>query len=71
MGKKLDVSAPVYIDPEIPPTAKIEGVDLVTEGVITMNRVLAYAKDYLEDNEKYTIWSYKKDGCLAYSEDAL
>ena len=62
LGKKLDVSAPVYIDPEIPPTAKIEGVDLVTEGVITMNRVLAYAKDYLEDNEKYTIWSYKKDG---------
>ena len=62
LGKKLDVSAPVYIDPEIPPTAKIEGVDLVTEGVITMNRVLTYAKDYLQDNEKYTIWSYKKDG---------
>ncbi len=62
LGKKLDVSSPVYIDPEIPPTAKIEGVDIVTEGVITMNRVLLYAKDYLENNEKYTIWSYKKDG---------
>ena len=33
-----------YLDPEIPPTATIEGVDLVTEGVITINRVLEYAQ---------------------------
>ena len=52
----------LYVDPEIPPTAKIEGVDLVTEGVITMSRVLEYAKNYLADNEQYTQWSYKKDG---------
>ena len=55
-------STPTYIDPEIPPTAKIKGVDLVTEGVITMSRVLEYARDYLKDNERYTDWSYKKDG---------
>ncbi|MFA5341882.1 MAG: serine/threonine-protein phosphatase, partial [Clostridia bacterium] len=51
-----------YVDPEIPPTANIEGVDLVTEGVITINKVLAYAEDYLKDNESYRVWSYKKDG---------
>ena len=51
-----------YLDPEVPPIAEIEGVDLVTEGVITINKVLSYAKDYLEDNESYTQWSYKKDG---------
>ena len=51
-----------FLDPDVPPTAEIEGVDLVTEGVITINKVLAYAKDYLEDNESYTQWSYKKDG---------
>ena len=50
------------MDPEIPPIADLEGADLVTEGVITINKVVAYAKDYIEDNESYTQWSYKKDG---------
>lgn len=49
-------------DPEVPPIAKIEGVDLVTEGVITMNKVLAYAKDYLQDNASYANWSMQHDG---------
>ena len=40
-----------YLDPEIPPIAKIEGVDLVTEGVITISKVLEYAKDFLSDND--------------------
>lgn len=51
-----------FSDPEIPPTATIQGVDLVTEGVITINKVLTYAQDYLKSNESYTQWSYKKDG---------
>jgi hypothetical protein len=51
-----------YIDPEIPPTMRLEGVDLVTEGVVTINRVLEYAKNYLDDNKSYENWCYKKDG---------
>ena len=51
-----------FLDPEIPPTAEIEGVDLATEGVVTVNRVLEYAKNYLKDNKSYEQWSYKKDG---------
>ena len=61
LGKELKPSLE-FIDPEIPPTASLEGVDLVTEGVITVNKVLTYAKDYLQDNESYTKWSFKKDG---------
>lgn len=51
-----------FDDPEIPPTAEIEGVDLVTEGVITVSRVLEYARDYLKDNTSYEHWSFKHDG---------
>ena len=57
-----------FIDRDIPPIAEIEGVDLVTEGVITINRVVEYAKDYLKDNESYTQWSYKKDGASLISK---
>lgn len=51
-----------FLDPEIPPMADIEGVDLVTEGVITINKVLVYAQDYLKDNESFRQWSFKRDG---------
>lgn len=51
-----------FDDPQIPPIAEIEGVDLVTEGVITINRVLEYAKDYIKSNEGYSKWGFKRDG---------
>ncbi len=60
--KKPIISELDFIDPEIPPIARLEGVDLVTEGVITINKVLSYAKSYLADNQHYTDWSYKQDG---------
>ena len=47
---------------DVPPIALLEGVDLVTEGVITVNRVLEYAKDYLDKNEMYEHWNYSRDG---------
>ena len=51
-----------YFDPEIPPTAKIQGIDLVTEGVITIGHVLKLAKGYLENEDLSTAWAGKKDG---------
>ena len=61
LGKPLKPSLN-FESAEIPPTAEIEGVDLVTEGVITINKVLEYARDYLSSNESYKHWGYKRDG---------
>ena len=55
------------LDSDIPPIGEIEGVDLVTEGVITVNKVLEYAKDYLGENKYYEHWSYKRDGASLIS----
>ena len=41
---------------------EIEGVDLVTEGVITISKVIEYAKDSLDKNELYEQWSMQRDG---------
>lgn len=61
LGKKVKTG--LHSDaPDIPPISEIEGVDLVTEGVITVNKVLTYAKDYLENNESYSHWGFKRDG---------
>ena len=61
---KLDYSG----DSSVPPIAEIEGVDLVTEGVITINKVLEYAHDYLTDNNQYDSWSSKADGASRISQ---
>ena len=56
-----------FVQSDIPPIAEIEGVDLVTEGVITINKVLEYAKDYLGENKYYEHWSFKKDAASLIS----
>ena len=61
LGKPL-VPSLSYDQSDVPPIAYLEGVDLVTEGVITINKVLTYAKDYLDQNDLYEQWSIKRDG---------
>lgn len=57
IGTDLD-----FVDPSVPPISHIDGVDLVTEGVITLNKLVMAAKDYLDQNKQYFDWSYKQDG---------
>ena len=66
LGKELKATLN-FEKSDVPPIAEIEGVDLVTEGVITVNRVLEYAKDYLGENKYYEHWSFKRDGASLIS----
>lgn len=61
LGKTLKTSL-TFESRDVPPIAEIDGVDLVTEGVITISKVIEYAKDVLDKNEMYEQWSYHRDG---------
>lgn len=52
LKRSLDVSLD-YADPDIPPIAYIKGIELVTEGVLTLNRVLQLLRRYVK-NETVT-----------------
>ena len=59
LKKPLDVSLD-YVDPEIPPIAYMDGIDLVTEGVLTLNRVLQLLKRYVKMRQyrRISFWSW-------------
>ncbi len=62
LGTKVETRLD-YLDPHIPPIGYIKGVDLCTEGVLTMGRVVEIAKEYSSASEEgYTEWVGKKDG---------
>lgn len=60
LGKPLEpaLSSP---DPRSPPISTVEGIDLVTEGVVTLAQVLTYAEDFLSGKNTGS-WRQKKDG---------
>lgn len=56
-----------YVDADIPPVAHIEGIDLVTEGILTLSRSLMIMKRYVEDGideEFFTELDQKNGGSL-------
>lgn len=61
LGKPLRASLNFVVS-DVPPIAEIEGVDLVTEGVVTINKVVEYAKDYIQENTLYEKWGVRQDG---------
>lgn len=46
----------------MPPISRIKGVDLTTEGVITLSKVLTYAEDFLDQAKLASVWATQKDG---------
>ena len=77
LGQRIDVELKYY-DEEVPPTAHIEGIDLVTEGILTLSAAEKRMKEYLDEYEdnvrkKEILDLDKKDGatklvCLLVEE---
>jgi len=61
LGKELTASLD-YFDSDLPPMYSLEGVDLSTEGAITISRVLDYAGEYLSGTQLHPRWEGKRDG---------
>lgn len=63
LNRKIKTSLD-YIDPNIPPIAHIDGIDLVTEGVLTLSRTLKILKQYVnnEVDENFFVMLDEKNG---------
>lgn len=63
-GRELNVSID-YQNPSVPPTATIPGIDLVTEGVLTIGKSLDIIKGLMNNNDPQNLDTFtlnKKDG---------
>ena len=61
LGQKI-IPDNVNMDESIPPMSILKGADLVTEGMLTLQRVLKYAEDFLGPNTEYAHWRSSLDG---------
>lgn len=58
-------------DDEVPPMSTIEGVELVTEGVVTLNKVLQYAEQRYADPQPFPEYACKQDGASLIAEKLI
>ena len=59
LNRRIETSLD-YVDPLIPPIATIQGIDLVTEGVLTLSRTVEILQEYL-DHETDSFYFKKLD----------
>ena len=61
LGSRISASLD-YLDSDLPPLYEVEGVDLSTEAVVTISRVLEYADEYLAGERLTASWEGRRDG---------
>ena len=66
LGKELKILLQ-YISPEVPPIATMEGIDLVTEGVVTLGKTREILEQYEETKDPELLIA-KKDGAHLLAE---
>ena len=53
----------------MPPISSIRGVDLVTEGVVTISKVLKIGEGLLSGADANTDWTSQKDGASLVAQE--
>ncbi len=66
LGAELEIDLD-YISPEIPPIAHMKGIDLVTEGVVTLGKTLEILERYAATRDM-AILQEKRDGAYLLAE---
>ena len=69
--KKPRVPSGSYFDPDIPPITILEGVDLVTEGIVTLSQVAILAENTLRGGDMAAIWARGRDGASLIAQELI
>jgi phospholipid N-methyltransferase len=67
LGEEINTSFD-FPDKEVPPIAKIKGIDITTEGVLTIRKLLTLSEKYLSPNDLSQKYYTKKDGASILSD---
>ncbi len=67
LGKTVRASID-FPDKDVPPIGYIDGIDLTTEGVLTMRKLLEYSEKYLSVSDLSPKYYTKKDGASLLAE---
>ncbi len=66
LGKEISMDDLSLLSVDVPPVVHIDGIDLATEGVLTLQKVVAYLRRMVKDYElmKSILYSKDHDGAL-------
>lgn len=62
--KEIEIDLGDYTKDSVPPVGHLKGVDLVTEGLITLNKAAEYISEYIKNGTEFT----KKDGAVTLAK---
>lgn len=70
LGKEVETSLEYY-DDRVPPLYSVEGVDLSTEAVVTISRVLEFMDECLSGTRLIASWENGKDGASLIARELI
>ncbi len=70
LGKEVETSLEYY-DDRVPPLYHVDGIDLSTEAVVTISRVLEFTDECLSSNSLVASWEKGRDGASLIAQELI